>query len=115
MSNINLNLSGDTMTKINNSSYFERLHYMNQMRQASGQFGDKRDNPLFTSSGREAIYQQIWNQMGGYGNFKEASMMARMQKEANQTQYTMMTIQSLGSMMQSLGESVKSILSLFGK
>ncbi len=103
------------MTRINNSSYFERLYHMDQMRQASGKFGDIRDNPLFTSSGRDSLYQQIWNQMGGTGDFKEAAMMARMQKEANQTQYTMMAIQSLGSMMESLGTSVKSILSLFGK
>ena len=108
------------MTKINNSSYFERLYYMDYMRQSSGCFGDKRDNPIFTCSGREEQYQQIYAKM--YKNtdmskmtFKEAQAYAKIQRRNNQFQYILASFQSLGNMIHSAAIGVKDILNLFGK
>jgi len=68
---------------INNSSYIQRMQYNSQYRQQTGIHGDIRDNAKYTVSGRQGIINNYWHQMGGYGDFGDAAMMAKMQKEAN--------------------------------
>ena len=86
---------------------------MSQRRQASGMHGDLRDDPWNTSAGRDSLRQSAWRSMGGTGNYWDAVQMARAEREANTMQYTLASIESIGTAFEKLTAGLQSIINLF--
>ena len=67
-------------------SYTDRMARSEIMRQQSGQYGDIRDLPDYTTAGRTQKAEYYWNQMGLPGTYQNTVAMSNLQEKANKWQ-----------------------------